>query len=161
VAGIKHPYVQDSNGTHSGTVIWFDPELDFAVVRVSNLAGKPLPIAKQVVTSGTAAAIVGYPGGGAFSAGPAAVLDSFTASGRNIYGSGTTKRDVYEVQGNVIPGNSGGPLIDKNGTVIGVIFAESTSYKHVGYALTTPAVNDDIARALHRNQPADSGRCTD
>ena len=42
VAGIKHPYVIDQNGTHSATVIGFDPNLDFAVLRVSNLAGKSL-----------------------------------------------------------------------------------------------------------------------
>jgi S1-C subfamily serine protease len=161
VAGIRHPYVQDSNGNHSGTVIWFDPNLDFAVIRVSNLAGQPLTIATKPAASGTASAVVGYPGGGAFTAGPAAVLDSFTASGRDIYGNGATTREVYEIQADVIPGNSGGPLIDKSGTVIGVVFAESTSYKHVGYALTTPAVISEINQALSHNQPVNSGRCAE
>ncbi len=161
VAGIRHPFVQDSNGKHSGTVIWFDPNLDFAIMRVSNLAGGPLTIATNTVKSGTASAVIGYPGGGAFTAGPAAVLDSFTASGRNIYGTGNTSREVYEIQGAVIPGNSGGPLIDKSGTVIGVIFAESTSYKHVGYALTTPAVIGEINQAVSHGQPVSSGQCAD
>jgi len=161
VAGIGHPYVQDSNGSHSGTVIWFDPNLDFAVLRVSNLAGKPLTISGKQVASGTAAAVVGYPGGGPFTAGAAAVLDNFTASGRNIYGGGATNRDVYEIQADVIPGNSGGPLIDKSGTVIGVVFAESTSYEHVGYALQTPAVINEINQAVSRNQPVGSGRCAE
>jgi S1-C subfamily serine protease len=142
VAGIKHPFVQDSNGKHSATVIDFDPNLDFAVLRVNNLAGAPLTIATKT-----------------FTASPAAVLDSFTASGRNIYGNGNTAREVYEIQGDVIPGNSGGPLIDKSGTVIGVIFAESTSYKHVGYALTTPAVIAQINQAINRSQPVSTGPC--
>lgn len=161
VAGIRHPYVQDANGEHGGSVIWFDPNLDFAVIRVSNLAGKPLPISAKAAESGTPAAVVGYPGGGAFSASSAAVLDSFTASGRNIYGKGSTNREVYEVQADVIPGNSGGPLIDKTGMVIGVIFAESTSYKHVGYALTPPAVMSAIAQAVRHNQPVSTGKCAE
>jgi S1-C subfamily serine protease len=161
VAGIRHPYVQDANGEHGGSVIWFDPNLDFAVVRVSNLAGKPLLISSKAAESGTPAAVVGYPGGGAFNASSAAVLDSFTASGRNIYGKGNTNREVYEIQADVIPGNSGGPLIDKTGTVIGVIFAESTSYKHVGYALTTPAVTSAIAQAVRHNQPVSTGKCAE
>ena len=161
VAGIRHPYVEDSNGNHSGTVIWFDPNLDFAVLRVSNLAGGPLPIAAKPVTSGTLGAVVGYPGGGAFNAGPAAVMDSFTASGRNIYGNGATDREVYEIKASVIPGNSGGPLIDKAGTVIGVVFAESTSYDHVGYALTSPAVIHNIDQAVKHNQPVSTGQCAE
>lgn len=161
VAGIRQPYVQDSNGNHSGTVVWFDPNLDFALIRVSNLAGAPLAIAQGPVKSGTKAAVVGYPGGGAFTAGPAAVLDIFTASGRNIYGTGKTDREVYEIQADVIPGNSGGPLINSDGVVIGVIFAESTSYKHVGYALTTPAVISEINQSAFRTQRVSTGLCAE
>ncbi|HXR49483.1 MAG TPA: MarP family serine protease, partial [Verrucomicrobiae bacterium] len=106
VAGIRSPYVEDSNGTHRAVPIWFDPNLDFAVLRVSNLAGHPLILASSQASSGTPGAVLGYPGGGPLSAGPAAVLDEFTASGRNIYGRGNTNREVYEVQATVIPGNS-------------------------------------------------------
>jgi uncharacterized membrane protein required for colicin V production len=84
VAGIQHPFVQDSNGNHSATVVSFDPSLDLAVLRVSNLAGRQLNISHKTAEPGTAAAVVGFPGGGAFNAGAAAVLDNFTASGRDI-----------------------------------------------------------------------------
>lgn len=161
VAGIRHPYVQDANGTHSTTVIWFDPNLDFAVLRVSNLSGQSLVISNGHVSPGTPAAVLGYPGGGPLTAGPAAVLDEFTASGRNIYGRGNTERDVYEIQANVIPGNSGGPLVAKDGTVIGVVFAESTAYQHVGYALTTSRVTTAINQAAAQDQPVGTGRCAE
>jgi S1-C subfamily serine protease len=161
VAGIRHPYVQDANGTHSTTVIWFDPNLDFAVLRVSNLSGESLVISHSHVSSGTAAAVLGYPGGGPLSAGPAAVLDEFTASGRNIYGRSNTERDVYEIQANVIPGNSGGPLVAKDGSVIGVVFAESTAYQHVGYALTTAQVTSAINQAAAQNQAVGTGHCAE
>jgi S1-C subfamily serine protease len=153
--------VEDDNGSHSGTVIWFDPNLDFAVLRVSNLAGKSLVISDKHVATGTPGVVLGYPGGGSFTANPAAVMDQFTAVGRDIYGRGQTSRDVYELRANVIPGNSGGPLVAKDGAVIGVIFAESTTYKHVGYALTTSQISDAINQAAARNRTVGTGQCAE
>jgi S1-C subfamily serine protease len=161
VAGITQPYVQDSNGTHKGTVVWFDPDLDLAILRVSGLAGQKLPIDTDKIASGTAAAVLGYPGGGPFTAATAAVLDEFTATGRNIYGSGNTNRDVYEIQATVIPGNSGGPLVGRDGSVIGVVFAQSTTYQHVGYALTTKQVSTAINQSLNRTQAVSTGQCAE
>ncbi|HVX57631.1 MAG TPA: MarP family serine protease, partial [Candidatus Saccharimonadales bacterium] len=161
VAGIRHPYVEDDNGSHSGTVIWFDPKLDFAVLRVSNLAGGSLVISHKHINAGTPGAVLGYPGGGSFTASPAAVMDQFTAVGRDIYGKGETSRDVYELQASVIPGNSGGPLVARDGTVIGVIFAESTSYQHVGYALTTSQISSAINQAAADNRAVSSGQCAE
>jgi S1-C subfamily serine protease len=161
VAGIKHPFVQDANGTHSATVIWFDSNLDFAVLRVSNLSGDSLVISNAHNDPGTPAAVLGYPGGGPFTASAAAILDQFTASGRNIYGKGNTNRDVYEIQANVIPGNSGGPLVATDGSVIGVVFAESTTYQHVGYALTTSQITTEINQAAAENQAVSTGKCAD
>lgn len=159
VAGIRHPYVQDGNGSHGGSVIWFDPDLDFAVMRVSNLAGHSLVVTDKRVGTGTPAAVLGYPGGGGFRAGPAAVSNQFTASGRDIYDRGNTLRDVYELRADIIPGNSGGPLVAKDGTVIGVIFAEATDYPHTGYALTSDQVKSEINQAASQDQPVGTGQC--
>lgn len=161
VAGIRSPYVLDANGTHKASVIWFDPDLDFAVLRVGNLAGKPLTINTAVVSSGTPAAVLGYPGGGSFSAKAAAVLNEFTATGRNIYNEGDTVREIYEVKADVIPGNSGGPLIAKDGSVIGVVFAQSTSYNHIGYALQTSRVVKDLNQAKAQNRAVSTGNCAE
>ena len=161
IAGIKHPYVIDANGTHSATALWFDPNLDFAVLRVSNLAGRPLVIANRTATTGTPSAVLGYPGGGSFSAKPAAILNQFTASGRNIYGRGSTSREIYEVQADIIPGNSGGPLVARDGSVIGLVFAQSTTYQHVGYALTNSQVSHEFNQAIAQNQVRSTGSCTE
>jgi S1-C subfamily serine protease len=161
VAGISHPYVDDANGSHSATPIWFDPNLDLAILRVSDLAGHPLTIAPGIMSNGTPGAVLGYPGGGSFTADAAAVLEEFVATGRNIYGSGNTDRNVYELQTTVIPGNSGGPLVSENGNVIGIVFAESTTYNHVGYALTTNQVIHELSEAESRNQPVSTGSCAE
>lgn len=159
IAGIKRPSIMDANGTHTATVIWFNPNLDFAVLRTSNLAGSALAFDKAIAPPGTAAAVLGYPGGGTFRPGPAAVLDSFTARGRNIYGRGVTSRVVYELKADIIPGNSGGPVINSSGTVIGMVFAESTAYEDIGYALTASQLTSELSRAISQNRNVGTASC--
>lgn len=160
IAGIKTPYVKDVAGTRKATPVWFDPNIDFAVLRVSDHAGKPLKLSSKTAPTGTPGAVLGYPNGGNFSVSLAAILDQFIASGRNIYGRDSVERDVYEIKANVVSGNSGGPLINKEGEVMGVVFAQSTSYDQVGYALTSDQVRDDLTRAIQRNKPVGTGQCT-
>jgi uncharacterized membrane protein required for colicin V production len=147
VAGIQRPGVVDSRGTHRATVVLFDPDLDFAVLRTTNLAAEPLPLATTNQSRGTVGAALGYPGGGNFTVSPAAVLDRRIALGRNIYDAGLVRRDIYTLQAIVRPGNSGGPLVTPDGTVIGVIFATSTVNDNIGYALTSTEVLPDLHAA--------------
>jgi len=161
VAGVASPKVIDRNGVHKTTVVRFDPDLDLAILHVLNLAGKPLKLANTTVDRGTAGAVMGYPGGGSFRADPAAVIDNFTALGRNIYNKGSASRQIYSMNADVISGNSGGPLIDKSGQVIGVVFAHSVSYQHVGYALTMPQIISQLQQAKQSVEPVDTGSCAE
>jgi S1-C subfamily serine protease len=158
VAGIVAPSVIDANGRHDATVVFFDPNLDFAVLRVSGLAAPPLNLASTTSPRGTVGAVLGYPGGGAFTVQAAAVLDSQTAIGRNIYDAGLVRRQIYELQAIVRPGNSGGPLITPGGTVIGIVFAMSTTNSDIGYALTSAEVLPDI-RTAASSGPVSDGPC--
>ncbi len=161
IAGVAHPEVIDSNGHHRTTIVWFDPDLDFAVLRVNNLAGKPLPILTAKAAPSTPGVVLGYPGGGAFQADPAAVIETFTATGRNIYDQGNATREIYSLKADIIGGNSGGPLLDINGNVMGIVFAHSTSYEHVGYALTMPQAIDKLTQAEKITTAVSSGSCTE
>ncbi|HEY1064131.1 MAG TPA: MarP family serine protease [Candidatus Saccharimonadales bacterium] len=160
VAGIKRQFVQDTNGMHSATAVWFDPELDIAILSVSNLAGDPLLIEQDRVARNTAAAVLGYPGGGGFTANPASVLNQFTAVGRDIYGRQTSERSVYEIAADVERGNSGGPLVNVDGAVIGLIFAKSTSHEDIGYALTMDQVAPALNQARAQGKSVSTGACT-
>lgn len=160
IAGVTQPYVIDANGRHAAQVVWFDPDLDMAVLRANDLAGNPLPMTADEIAKGAPAAVLGYPGGGDFAAHPAVVVDSFVATGRNIYNQGDTRRSVYSMKADIVPGNSGGPVIDKSGTVVGLVFAESTSYEDVGYALTMSKVLEGFNQAKDRDQTVTTGSCT-
>lgn len=161
VAGIRRPYVQDNNGTHISRAIWFDPNLDLAVLRTNNLDGEPLAFNTDVQPRGSRAVVIGYPGGGDFDVEAAVILDRFTAVGRNIYGENRTSRDVYEIDADIVPGNSGGPVISVDGDVIGIVFAQSTTYDHVGYALTAKKVVAEIQTAMNRNQEVSTSYCAE
>ena len=153
VAGIAAPQVIDAAGRHQATVILFDPRLDVAVLRVSHLADPPLAIVPTIVGRGTTGVVLGYPEGGPLRYGKAGVAASFSLPVLDIYGTAQVTRAMYQLDALVQPGNSGGPLVASgvpgvaDGTVIGVVFARSTTNSGVGYALAMPAVSADIVRA--------------
>jgi len=159
VAGVRHPFVLDQKGRHGARVVLFDPDLDIAILRADNLVGKPLTPDTKEVPSNTPVAILGYPSGSGFTARPGLILETFVAEGRNIYNHGFTLRKVYSIQANVVQGNSGGPVIDKNGSVIGVIFAKSINYDQVGYAITMEQVMKDIERARGASASVSTESC--
>lgn len=161
VAGVVSPKVIDANGIHNTRVVWFDPDLDLAVLQVSDLAGKPLKINANEQPGGTPAVVLGYPGGGDFNAQAAAIVDRFEAYGRNIYNQGTTVRDVYSLRAHVIPGNSGGPVIGQDGQVVAIVFATSTTYNSIGYALTGHQVAGELATAEQSNTTHSTGSCSE
>jgi S1-C subfamily serine protease len=159
VAGVSNLQVVDVGGSHPATVVWFDPELDLAIVRAGGLAGEPLTLSGDIVPNGTNAAVLGYPESGGFTVRPANIMDEFNARGRDIYNQRTIERHVYAVNADIRSGNSGGPLITADGTVAGVIFAQSVSYEDVGYALTTQEVLPALEQSIGRTQQVATGRC--
>lgn len=158
VAGLDRPFVLDRNGRHAARTVLFDPNLDIAVLRTTGLAGAPLPISTVETPRGTRGAVLGYPGGGGFVAGPAAILGSMRATGRNIYNQGVVTRRIYEVQADVKPGNSGGPVVTPDGTVIGVVFARARGQEGTAYAITGAEASARVSQAA-TSGPVSTGAC--
>jgi S1-C subfamily serine protease len=159
VAGIAHPMVQIGTVFHNTTVLLFDPYYDLAVMRVTGLDAPPLVLDPDQVGRGVQAAVLGYPGGGPFTVAAAGVMAAFEAQGRDIYGQGLTVREVYEIQAVVRPGNSGGPLVQPDGEVIGVVFSRSTTNGDIGYALTSPGVRTRVEESETRTAAVGTGGC--
>jgi S1-C subfamily serine protease len=89
--------------------------------------------------------VAGYPEDHGFTARPATIGQHFWASGPNIYDTANTNRQIYTIKAIIQPGNSGGPLLAASGRVYGVVFAASTAWHDVGYALTATEVERDAA----------------
>lgn len=159
VAGIDSPMVMAGSDLLPTSVVYFDPSYDLAVLRVGGLDEPVLNLDPEQVSRGVQAAVLGYPGGGSFKAAPAGVMAEFEAEGRDIYGQGLTVRNVYEIQAVVRPGNSGGPLVQPDGQVVGVVFSRSTTNGDIGYALTSPGVLVRVQEAESVTRPVGTGSC--
>ena len=110
------------------------------------------------VTSGTEAIVMGYPGGGGFMATPARIRELIELNGPDIYRSATINREVYTVRANVEQGNSGGPLIDLNGQVLGVVFGAAVDDNDTGFVLTAKEVAAQLAH-IGDTAPVSTGAC--
>ena len=162
VAGVSDPEVQEQGGgSFPATTVLFDSDLDLAVLHVEDSLEEPLGLVPQDLDRGDDGAVLGYPGGGPLTVGPAAVRRVLLAVGRDIYGKRTVEREVYELQAKVRPGNSGGPFVTIEGEVAGVVFAASTTQDDVGYALTSTEVQPSIDQAIGRTAEAGTGPCVD
>jgi S1-C subfamily serine protease len=159
VAGVRSPTVLDDAGRHAAVVVGFNPNFDIAVLRVSGLAGEPLAFTRPDAERAATGAVLGYPGGGPFASGAAAVRTSLPAVGRDIYGQGLVTRTVYELQARVRPGNSGGPFVLASGEVAGVVFARSVSDDNIGYALAASEVTPLVTAAASQTRSLSTGAC--
>lgn len=139
------------------TLVAFDPETDLAVLDVPGLGVAPLTLGTELAAS-DAAYVAGYPENGPYDIGAARIRQVLQATGLDIYSQNEVSREIYALRGIVRPGNSGGPLLDSAGQVVGVVFARSTTDAETGYALTL----DQIAPMLQQvgsTTPVSSGGC--
>lgn len=163
VAGATESEVIDASGQHHAIPVIVDPLSDVAVLYVQALDAEPLDINETPARRGTTGAVLGYPHAGRLEASPAVVLDSYRAQGHDIYGLQAISRQILEVQARIVPGSSGGPLVDSQGRLIGLAFGQSEDEPDIGYTLTAAAVRDVLDAALRLTQenpiPVSTGAC--
>ena len=136
--------------------VHYDPENDLSLLHVNGLGGTPLSLASKV-QPGTAGAVLGYPENGPFTIAPARVGITGPVVTQDSYGRGPITRELTALRGEVRSGNSGGPLVDGAGRVMGTIFAATTQGKPGGYAVP----NDVVAKALSDSSgQVSTGACT-
>lgn len=160
VAGVNEPVVEVPDGSVlPARVVYFDAARDLAVLSVNNLDAAPIPVGEPL-PDGTTAAFAGYPAGGPFRLQAASVEGLSDVAVRDIYGSAPEVLEVYTLAANVQQGNSGGPLLDVDGRVAGVIFAKTTGDQPIGYALSLAEVGPVIQDASGYRSPVSAGSCT-
>jgi hypothetical protein len=137
--------------------IWFDEKNDVAILRVSGLASAR-PLAMDVnARPGTSGAVLGFPENGGFRIAAARLGATTTVITQDSYGRGPVRRRVTALRGRVRSGNSGGPLVDGRGRVLGTVFAATTGGgERGGYAVPDTIVRSALRRA---GRAVDTGGC--
>ena len=140
------------------TVVLFDPERDLAVLYVPGLRAAPLSFAAPQPL-GASAIVAGYPLDENFTVVPARIGDDQLAQAPDIYQSKEVTRQIYSIRADVRAGNSGGPLLNPDGTVDGVVFAAAVGVKDTGYALTAAEVRSDASKGANATAATSTQAC--
>jgi S1-C subfamily serine protease len=158
VAGADDVHVEGGDRELRGHVVVFDPRRDLAVISVPGLALPPLQLDYEL-KRGDSAAVPGFPLDGPYRVSSARVRAKLDARGLDIYGSEQVVREIYSLATTVQPGNSGGPLLETNGKVAGVVFAKSLEDDGTGYALTLDEAKPVLDQAASAQREVDTGAC--
>ena len=98
---------------------------------------------------GEPVAILGYPYGGPLDAEAGRVGGTYSVDSRDAYGGGPVRRYVTSISAEADPGNSGGPAVNREGEVVGTVFA-GTRYGDVAYAIPPAVIAEPLDVAQSR-----------
>jgi S1-C subfamily serine protease len=144
VAGVSSPSVDRGDSRSArGQVVAFDAANDVALVRVPGLRGQPLRFSSA--QRGAYGALLGFPLNGPYAVTPVRVGGSANIAARNVYGHIEIRRQVIGLRGDAQSGNSGGPVLDVNGRVVGTLFAKRSGFDDEAYALSNEKVRQALA----------------
>jgi serine protease Do len=115
----------------SGAVVGRDPRTDLAVVRVEAADLQPLELAERPPRVGELVVAIGNPLGfdRSVSLGVVSAID------RELPARGSALEGLVQTDAAVNPGNSGGPLLDMEGRVVGVNTAMVPFARGLGFAV--------------------------
>jgi S1-C subfamily serine protease len=101
--------------------------------------------------------VLGFPENGPFDVAPARLGATTTVITQDAYGRGPVQRRVTALRGRVRSGNSGGPVVDGDGRVLGTVFAATAGGgQRGGFAVPDSIVRSALARA---RGAVDTGPC--
>jgi S1-C subfamily serine protease len=143
----------------------FDPHNDIAILKVPGLSASALRLETDLpaLAAGESGAILGYPLDGVFDRRPGRLGQTQTTPSTDAYGNPAV-REISSLRGLVRPGNSGGPMVDADGQVIGTVFAEITNAprgKPGGFAVPNNVVGGELAKASRARHPVSTRSCAD
>lgn len=155
IDGASSILVQGINGTtveYKAEVVAVDKNNDLALIRINDyrfdgFGSIPYSIKETLCDVGSDVFVLGYPLTSYM--GEEIKLTNGIISSRSGYQGDIT---TYQISAPVQPGNSGGPMFDKNGNVVGVVNAGIPGAENVGYAIKTSylcnLINSSVSSAI-------------
>jgi len=136
------------------TLVYLDGTNDVALLRVAGLHAAPLPKDRTDVFP-RSVVLLGYPRDGALAATPGTAGAPRTVVASDAYGERVRPRRVVPIRGRVQPGESGGPVVDRRGRVVAMVFGGSRQSRG-GFAVPVELVAGALQRA---SDPIAPGPC--
>ncbi|MDZ4806106.1 MAG: trypsin-like peptidase domain-containing protein [Candidatus Eisenbacteria bacterium] len=141
VAGADNITVHLSDGrTYRGEIIGTDDKTDVAVLRIRPLPGDPpFPVVRlgdsEAVEVGEWAVAIGNPLGELAGSVTVGVISAKGRANLDILGGGPDYQDFLQTDASINFGNSGGPLVNARGEVIGINTAINPTGQGLGFAI--------------------------
>ncbi len=132
-----------------GRVVYFEPNRDLAILRVSTR----LPPLKTAVNHkfrrGQDVVVIGNPG-----VGPGRSFECVVS--RGVLGSEVVEANqtFYQLSGSINLGNSGGPVLDLSGQVVGVVTLKASKQEGLGLCIPAPDLASTVQRVLTQLEPS-------
>jgi serine protease Do len=123
--------------TYTPTDMFLDDTLDLAVLKIDAKNLPTIPFADpSLISTGDWVIAIGHSFGiSPANGGAAATTGIISTLGRSFFIDGTPYYDVIQTDAAINVGNSGGPLINLNGELVGVNSAASTQGQGIGFAI--------------------------
>jgi len=120
VVGATRVAVVTSSGTRAAKILRIDEANDVAILKIDEGAFQPLPVApSRRVRLGQGVATIGFPNVRIQGFSPKVTRGEISS----LNGAGDDPR-CWQISAPVQPGNSGGPLLDESGNLIGIIVSK-------------------------------------
>lgn len=141
VAGAKRVEVRSRHGSADATVVYFDPILDVAVLKVDAALGRPIPIG--AASAGDRGSVVVYRDDAPVEL-PVEIQRLVDIRTADIYGEGTHVRPGYELTLDIQSGDSGAVAV-MNDKAVALVWATSRQAESRVWAMRTSLIADHLA----------------
>ncbi|MEY2744252.1 MAG: hypothetical protein RJA65_255 [Actinomycetota bacterium] len=158
VAGQALNQITTANGTvFEATIAAIDIDLDLALLNVEGVTESQLSAPLRLVSAkpGERVSFVAFNDQQQFIR-DAKIKRRLKINTQDIYLKNKTSRPGLEVELEVNVGNSGGPLINKSGEVVGIVWSTSRVVKNRSWATRSEAVTALLAEASTNASPVNS-----
>ncbi len=153
---------------YDASVVGYDEQGDIAVLQLDGASALPtvtlgtsagVDAGNRVVTIGNAGGVGGTPPA---QAGVVLARDQAIQVEDDLDGAGESLSRLIEIRGDLQPGDSGGPMIDQSGRVVGMDTAASQSYQFssadgLGFALEIDPVEQIMRQIVDRDAVTRTG----
>jgi len=154
VDGAKTITIQGINGDfnhkYQAEIVATDKHNDLAIIKVKgvSISSASIPYAVKTGTSevGEEVFVLGYPLTSTM--GEEIKLTTGVISSKTGFQGDVS---IYQISAPIQPGNSGGPLFDSKGNVVGIVSAKHKGAENVGYAIKTSYLKTLMESAVSTN----------